>query len=185
MRHTERLTIRPFRPDDWDAASALWPALYDTSLPRDTFTWLTLTQSQLAALHQRPIGDQALVRRDTAELLGVVGLTYAAGPYSLLDHTPAPGAPIPWSLEIGLYWALDPAHRGHGYATEAARSMVALAAESARVHRVIAHTEHTNHASRAVMERLGMHIQTFDDVPDAPWFQTVGQLPTGHPRPPR
>lgn len=107
-----------------------------------------------------------------------MGLTYARGPYPLLDRPDVPAPPVPWSLEIGLFWALHPDHRGQGYATEAAREMVALATETCRVRRVIAHTEHVNEASRRVMERLGMTVRVFHDVPGSPWFQVVGQLAT-------
>ncbi|MEO0602208.1 MAG: GNAT family N-acetyltransferase [Myxococcota bacterium] len=178
--HTERLVIRPFVLDDEEAASALWLATFGTALVRQRLTWLALTPGQLEDLHQPPIGDRALVRRDDGTLVGIVGLTYARGPYSLLEHRPEPGTPIQWTLEIGLFWALHPDHRGQGYATEAGRRMAQLAADDARTPRVIAHTTHDNLASRRVMERLGMTVQTFHEVSDAPWFQVVGALRTAH-----
>lgn len=180
-RFTDRLVIRPFRLEDAAAASQLWNVTFGAALTEERLTWLTLTPGQLEELSQPPIGDRAVLLRDTGTLVGVVGLTYASGPYALLDGPSPMGASPPWSLEIGLFWAVHPDHRGHGYATEAARSMIRLAADHVHVPRVIAHTEHDNAPSRGVMKRLGMDVQTFRDVPGAPWFQVIGQLPLGQP----
>ncbi|MEN0065673.1 MAG: GNAT family N-acetyltransferase [Myxococcota bacterium] len=177
-RYTDRLVIRPFRLEDRAAASKLWAVTFHATLTEERLLWMALTPAQLEDLQQPPIGDRAVLLRDTGTLVGVVGLTYTNGPYSLLDVTPPVGTSLPWTLEIGLFWAVHPDHRGCGYATEAARSMIGLATDHVRVPRVIAHTEHHNTPSRGVMERLGMDIQSFHDVPHAPWFQIVGQLPT-------
>jgi RimJ/RimL family protein N-acetyltransferase len=56
--------------------------------------------------------------------------------------------------EIG--YVLDPAHAGHGYATEAARELLRLAFEGLGVRRVIAQCFADNEASWRLMERLGM-----------------------------
>lgn len=56
-------------------------------------------------------------------------------------------------IEIG--WALHPAHTGHGYATEAARSLL-VRAFGLGAHRVFARLDTDNIASVQVCERLGM-----------------------------
>jgi RimJ/RimL family protein N-acetyltransferase len=56
--------------------------------------------------------------------------------------------------EIG--YALGRAHRGRGYATEAARGLLAYAFAELGLHRVQATTSPDNRASWRVMERLGM-----------------------------
>ncbi len=56
--------------------------------------------------------------------------------------------------EIGFIF--DPAHQGHGYATEAARALVAHAFEHYGLHRVYGRLEPRNVASARVLEKLGM-----------------------------
>jgi RimJ/RimL family protein N-acetyltransferase len=57
-------------------------------------------------------------------------------------------------LELG--WVVRDARTGHGYATELGRTALAWAARHQPDLPVVAFTEVHNHASRAVMERLGM-----------------------------
>jgi len=174
---TERLVIRPFTLEDEQAADALWQAVWARPLRPETLRWLALAPRELATLYQPPLGDRALCIADSGELIGAVGLTPANGPFQLLDSPTVPPTPVAWSVEIGLFWSLHPRHRGHGYATEAARALVTLACNTCRVDRVVAHTEHDNVPSRRVMARLGMDVRSFRDVPGAPWFQVVGRLP--------
>jgi RimJ/RimL family protein N-acetyltransferase len=56
--------------------------------------------------------------------------------------------------EVG--YALDPAHTGKGYATEAARAMLQLGFETFGMHRIVARLDARNTASARVLERLGM-----------------------------
>ncbi|MGA9748624.1 MAG: GNAT family protein [Nocardioides sp.] len=58
--------------------------------------------------------------------------------------------------EVELGWVLDPAHTGHGYATEAVEELLRHSFENLRAHRAIASCFTTNHASWRLMERLGM-----------------------------
>jgi RimJ/RimL family protein N-acetyltransferase len=58
------------------------------------------------------------------------------------------------TLELG--WTLRDAARGHGYATEIGRAALDVAFDVVQARRVVAFTEVHNHASRAVMQRLGM-----------------------------
>ncbi|MDQ3336347.1 MAG: GNAT family N-acetyltransferase [Myxococcota bacterium] len=55
-----------------------------------------------------------------------------------------------------LWYAIDPAHQGHGYATEAAHAVLRFAFEELELHRVWADADPRNAASVRVMERLGM-----------------------------
>lgn len=55
-----------------------------------------------------------------------------------------------------LWYVFDPAVHGHGYATEAARAVVAFAFGDLRLHRVWADADPRNPASIRVMTRLGM-----------------------------
>jgi RimJ/RimL family protein N-acetyltransferase len=55
-----------------------------------------------------------------------------------------------------IWYLLDPAVWGRGYATEAARALVAFAFEGLGVRRVYADVDPRNGASARVCERLGM-----------------------------
>lgn len=56
--------------------------------------------------------------------------------------------------EIG--YITHPRHQGRGYATEAARAMLAWAFEEAGFHRVVGRIEPRNEPSARVLEKLGM-----------------------------
>ena len=58
------------------------------------------------------------------------------------------------SGEIGFIF--HPDHQGHGYATEAARALIAHAFEHYDLHRVSGRLEPRNGASARVLEKLGM-----------------------------
>jgi RimJ/RimL family protein N-acetyltransferase len=81
---------------------------------------------------------------------------------------------------MGLYWALAPAHRGQGYATEAARALIEHAFDAFGLARILATTERGNAASQAVMRRLGMRVEE-NPLPQPEWFQVVGWLEAGLP----
>ena len=58
------------------------------------------------------------------------------------------------TVELG--WTLRDAARGHGYASEIGRAALDVAFDELQAARVVAFTEVHNHASLAVMRRLGM-----------------------------
>ncbi|MEL6798089.1 MAG: GNAT family N-acetyltransferase [Planctomycetota bacterium] len=176
-----RVLVRPFCVEDRPDAEAMWQELHGERLSGDTLRWLSLNPAELQKLLQRPFGDRALILRETGQLIGSVGLVPQPAPYWLLDEEPvrdgvvrcSASATTPWTVEIGLYWALRPGFRGRGYATDGAALMRDLAFRSMRVGRVVAYTEKSNRASRRVMDRLGMRpIEV--EAADAPWFQVVG-----------
>ncbi|MFI6679945.1 GNAT family N-acetyltransferase [Kribbella sp. NPDC050470] len=71
-------------------------------------------------------------------------------------------------VEIG--WRLARSSWGHGYATEAARAVLAYAFDTLDLPEILAITTATNYRSQAVMRRLGMThnpTDTFED-PTAP-----------------
>ena len=55
-----------------------------------------------------------------------------------------------------IWYVLDPAHHGHGYATEAARALLDFAFGELRLHRAYADVDPRNPSSVRVCERLGM-----------------------------
>lgn len=73
-----------------------------------------------------------------------------------------PGAAASIEAEIG--WAVSSRCRNQGYATEAARALVAYGFEDLGLARLIAVTEADNAASLRVMAKLGMRIAALGDA---------------------
>ena len=81
--------------------------------------------------------------------------------YRVPDDQPPKNRPVVNVLQNGsvVYRqrvVYDPAVHGKGYATEAARALVAFAFEDLKLHRVWADADPRNPPSMRVMERLGM-----------------------------
>ncbi len=72
------------------------------------------------------------------------------------------GAP----LEIG--WRLVPEHNGKGYATEAAKAIIAFAAERTGATYLVAVADPENMPSQRVMQRLGMTYKAIEQHYDVP-----------------
>ena len=175
---TDRLRIRAFVHEDGDVYARLIDAAFgaDTSgsdeKRRVVFDYHVAADPGLALLHQTPYADRAVVKRSSNEIIGSVGYAACLMPFGQLpsfEKTPH------FTNEVGLFWALFPEHRGHGYATEAAAAMVAYAFEQLRLRRIVATTEHDNTRSINVMRRLGMRLERNPNAEPA-WFQTVGIL---------
>src|SRR5262245_12274316 len=154
---TERLRIRPFVPGDWAAGHAY------TSGP-----------GARAFLPDWPVTveeTQAFVRENLGENARMHGLAMTADD-RLIGHM----AFHPWfgpsTYEVG--WAVDPAHQGSGYATEAARALLAHGFEQLGLHRIIATCQPQNVASVRVMEKLGLRREAqFRKcmlAPDGSWW---------------
>jgi len=79
------------------------------------------------------------------------------------------------AVEIG--YALAPAYRGAGLATEAARGMIEYAFSHAEVGRVLAHTLPEKNDSTRVLERVGLRfVETVQDPEDGEvWRWRVGR----------
>jgi len=178
---TERLLIRPFTLVDLAAKLSLDEAMgYDSTRDgvRRWLEWSVLNHEQLARLVQPPYGDRAIVLRESGTLVGSAGLVPSLGPFdrfpsfrrlvTVVDE-------IHLRPEVGLYWGLDPAHRGRGYATEAARALIDYGFRRMGLQRIVATTEYENEASQAVMRRLGMFVER-NPYPDPPWCQIVGVI---------
>ncbi len=55
-----------------------------------------------------------------------------------------------------LWWVIDPAHQGKGYATEAAAALITFGFEIKRLHRIFVDVDPRNVTSIRVAEKLGM-----------------------------
>jgi RimJ/RimL family protein N-acetyltransferase len=113
-----------------------------------------------AHFEQFGFGLWAVEIPDVAPFAGFVGLA-----------VPSFEAPFTPCVEIG--WRLAAEHWGNGYATEAARTVLAFAFEALELGEVVSFTTANNGRSRRVMERIGMSRYPADDF-DYP------TLPEGH-----
>lgn len=144
---TERLTLRPATSDDaadtWAYRRLPSVAQWLTQLPTDLQTYLRtfadperLAATVMVEREQQVIGDLMLRVEDA--------------------WTQAEVAADGKGAQAELGWVLDPAHTGHGYATEAVRALLTYCFSELRVHRVVANCFLANDKSWRLMERLGM-----------------------------
>jgi RimJ/RimL family protein N-acetyltransferase len=135
---TNRLVIRPFAPDDVAAVHAY---LSDPQVRLFVPEWPE-TLDGTEAFVRKNFDDprqHAIVRRADDLLVGHVGFWLWFEPRT---------------FEIG--WAIAPAHQSRGYATEAARAVLAHGFKTLGLHRIVATCDPRNLASVRVMEKLGM-----------------------------
>lgn len=144
--HTERLVLHPV--DATEAARIVarrrgpddfWAE--DFPFVGDVIGATMFVRATAAHGDQRPFGHYVITRIADGRAIGGVGFK---------------GQPENGSVEIG--YGLAPSARGHGFAAEAVRGLVALAHECSLT-RVVAHTEEGNIASQRTLERAGLtHI---------------------------
>ncbi len=162
---TERLILRPFAERDLDryleihttpevrASLHIIPEFDRSHAWRSIAMW----RGQWAL---RNSGNWALELKETGEFIG------RAGPHR-------PELPDWPGLEIG--WTLDPAHWGHGYATEAGRASIDWAFANHDVGELVSCILPANTASQAVARRLGYTLREekvlsfFPDGPHGVW----------------
>ncbi len=170
---TERLTLRPGQVDDADATWA-----YRRLGPVDE--WLTGCPDTLdgyRALFTEPARLAATVvvrlgHEPDGEVIGDLMLRREDGWAQLGPADAARG------VQAELGWVLDPAHTGHGYATEAVRELIRYSVEDLGVRRVVASCFLDNTASWRLMERVGMRREVHavrDSIHrSGRWLDTVG-----------
>jgi RimJ/RimL family protein N-acetyltransferase len=144
---TDRLLLRPFTPGDLTALHAYESlpevARYLYWEPRDldaVRAFLDRKITRAAILEEGDPLDLAVTLRESGELIGTTLLVWTSR-----DHRQG---------EIG--YVLNPAHHGHGYATEAAREMLRLGFDELGLHRIVGRLDARNTASARVLEKLGM-----------------------------
>jgi RimJ/RimL family protein N-acetyltransferase len=144
---TERLVLRLFTPADLDD-------MYAYHGRPEIARWLyrpARTRERCAEVISEVGGgtdwdkdgdrlNTAITRRESPGVIGDVSLTLTSA------HAR--------QAEIG--WILHPDHEGHGYASEAAAALAALAFDRLGVHRVFARLDVENTGSARLCERLGM-----------------------------
>src|SRR4051795_3363519 len=157
---TDRLRLREWSPEDvdfvFDAYSRWEVQQYLGDRPR-----VMVDRSEAVAAIARwraasgpVLGLWAVERAEDSALLGNV----------LLKDIPAsgPAEPMSPSGDIEIGWHFHPDAWGHGYATEAARAVLARAVDNG-IDRVVAVTYPDNAASQRVCRRIGLeHVGQTD-----------------------
>jgi RimJ/RimL family protein N-acetyltransferase len=154
---TQRLRIRSFQPNDWQA-------VYDYTSDPDVTMYIPegpFTPEQAKAFVADNVGEQA---HFVAVLLKTDDL--------FVGHMEFHPWFAPQTFEIG--WVFDRAYRGQGYATEAAMTLLQYGFETLHLHRIIATCQPENVASCRVVEKLGMrreaHFRKCIRRPDNGWW---------------
>jgi RimJ/RimL family protein N-acetyltransferase len=147
LMKTERLVLRRFTPADLDHLYALDndPEVMryingGTPTPREIIEREMLPTFLHYEEHQPGIGFWAAVEEASGAWLGWFSFRWSGA---------APGSAV-------LGYRLCRAAWGQGYATEGARALIQKGFEEWGVERVVATTYQENHASRRVLEKLGM-----------------------------
>jgi len=151
MPRTDRLVLRQWSDADREPFAAMCA---DAEVMRFFPTTLTEEQADAfvdrASLHIAQFDWGLWVVEREGVFLGFTGLAVPAFEADFL-----PGVEIGWRFARHAW--------GHGYATEAARAVLAYAFDVLELDEVLSFTTVSNARSRAVMERLGMtHVSDFD-----------------------
>ena len=138
---TERLILRGWRPDDFDALAAIHGdpdvMTFLGGVQERNDAWRSLS-SLAGHWAMRGYGKWAVERKSDGAMMGRVGLINPEG---------WPG------LEVG--WTLGKQYWGKGYATEAARAALAYGFLTQPVDRLISCIDEGNAASQDVARRIG------------------------------
>lgn len=164
---TDRLLLRPWRPDDLDRLAVMNA---DPEVMRHFPACLNRDES--AAMMAR---NQAHFERYgfgwwVVEIKGLAAFAGFAGLFAPRFH-----AHFTPCIEVG--WRLARPAWGKGYATEAGRVCLAFAFDNLALDEVVSFTTVGNDRSRKVMERLGMARRPADDFGHP-------RLPFDHPQRP-
>jgi RimJ/RimL family protein N-acetyltransferase len=153
--YTDRLTLRPLAPEDFDAAQS-WSG--NPANVRYMF-WGPNTEEQTREFINRTQAgkDFAVVLTETGAVIGSCGIY----PDSAGDT-----AELGWILHMD-YWK-------RGYGTELAGELIRYGFEDLKLRRVFAPCAAVNYGSRRVMERNGMrreatHVKAFWARVDREW----------------
>jgi ribosomal-protein-alanine N-acetyltransferase len=141
---TERLLLRPWERGDWPAIHEL---MSDPRVARYAFIPVT-TEEATIALVERVVTDSpkrfprgfVITLADTEQVIGTCRL-------ALLTEGNGQG---------DIAYHLLHSHWGHGYATEAARALIAYGFDDFGMHRIGTTVRPENTASWRVLEKIGM-----------------------------
>lgn len=144
---TPRLVLRGWRPDDVAPYAAMLAdagtARFITARGHGLSEAEAWSETMWLVGHWQMLGYGMFVveERSTGAFLGRVGPLHP-----------------PWWPAVEIAWALAPAARGRGYATEAARAATGWAFAALPLDRIVSIIDPRNEPSRRVAERLGERL---------------------------
>ena len=147
MMETPRLLIGPLEDEDFDAMFAFWSdaeTLLHFPRPWTRKEVQDLIDKHGPMAHETGLGFQAVIRRETNELIGDCGITIQ-NIDGVDEH------------EIGYHFSRH--HWGHGYATEAAQALKAFGFDKLGLKKLCSYMADDHHPSRRVAERNGMTLE--------------------------
>lgn len=149
---TERLLLRGPKPEDFSVyreffADAEGSSTYGGPMSADR-AWRVLA-TDLGHWQLRGFGRWSVVVKKTGEMVGGCGLWWPEG-YPRSELT----------------WWIIPAHRRHGYATEASRAAVRFGYDTLKWPLVETHMNDENEPARRLAETLGGEIIAREVFPD-------------------
>jgi RimJ/RimL family protein N-acetyltransferase len=171
--HTERLTLRAATTGD---AEATWKYHQLESVNE----WLTDYPADLDA-HRKLFSEPARLASTVIVALGHDAAAPIIADFMLRREdvwAQLEVADQAHNTQAELGWVLDPAHAGHGYATEAVRELLRYCFQDLGVRRITANCFLDNDTSWHLMERVGMrrelHAVRESLRRSGRWLDTVG-----------
>ena len=156
MLETKRLLLLPWRTQD---AEAFRPIATDPQVMRYITGGKPWSGEQIEDFIERQIAGlerngfclwRLLRKQQPGRLIGFCGLQ---------PWRDRPGLEIGYHGVIEIGWWLAPDYWRQGFATEAARTVLRFGLEQAGLERIIAVTHYENHASQAVVRRIGLAFE--------------------------
>jgi RimJ/RimL family protein N-acetyltransferase len=157
---SSRLLLRPLVRADADALTSY------RSLP-EVCRWVPFEPMGLATVKERIVERWSKTTLDSEGDTLFLGVELAKTGELVGDVMLHFTSELHRSGEIG--YVFHPDHSGHGYATEAAHTLLHLAFDDLGLHRVVARVDTRNDASVRVLERLGMRREA--RLRENEWFK--------------
>jgi RimJ/RimL family protein N-acetyltransferase len=146
-----RLSLRPAEPTDADRTWPYWRR-------PDVSRWITVAPADVEQHRAWFAEPTRLARMLVVEHAGVVIgdlMVRVEDPYAQAEV-----AEQARGTQAELGWVFDPAHGGHGYATEAVRTLLPICFVDLGLRRVVAHCFADNAASVRLLERVGFRRES-------------------------
>jgi ribosomal-protein-alanine N-acetyltransferase len=148
---TDRLIVRNFSPDDWQALQAVIVAYQASDSAQYEDPWPTSDEKvkEIAGWFARGDDYLAVCLKETGTLLGLVAI----------NRRREQEAPI-----HNLGYVFHPGYAGHGYATESCRAAMGYLFDELGIEGILTGTHPDNKPSVALLTRLGLR-----EIDDGEW----------------
>ncbi|MBK5115200.1 MAG: GNAT family N-acetyltransferase [Candidatus Heimdallarchaeota archaeon] len=142
-RETERLVLRNFTPDDWEAMLELSQQYEQTDMAQYDQQFPQTVEGMKEAVVWLSSGDSfaAVVLKSNQKMIGLVQFQRKEKFTSEVVH--------------GFGYIFNSDYHGKGYATEACRNVLVYLFDELKIDKCIAGTAAVNTSSRKLLERLG------------------------------